>query len=172
MPAATPYVASITIEAVITALGAFLQPFVPEGIQIIRGQQNRVAPPDGSFVKLTELLQVDLETPSLTDDAADSQINIKGPKRIDVQVDFYGPSAGDWCAAVKGIYRSIYAPGQFADGIKPLYCTDGHQAPLISGEEQYETRWTLTASLQYNPLVTLPQQSANTLAVQTLEGLQ
>ena len=174
MPAPTPYVPSIVIDTVISALGAFAQPFIGEGTPIVRGQQNRVASPPSDatgWLKLTELLQVDLETPVLSDDAPDGQIALASPKRIDVQMDFYSPSAGDWCAAVKGVYRSAYAVAQFPAGIAPLYCDDGRQMPLITAEQQYEDRWTLTATLQYNPVVSLPQQSADTLAVKTLKGL-
>lgn len=170
MPAPTPYLPSITIDAVIEALGAFLQPFVGAA-QIIRAQVNRVPPPHDSYVLLTELLQVDLETPIDVDNGANAQTDITAPKRIDIQIDFYGPDSGDQCTAVKSIYRSAYAPAQFPDGIKPLYCSDGHQTPLITGEQQYESRWTITASLQYNPTVSIPQQSANILAVNILEAL-
>ena len=162
------YVASITVDKVIEALGAFVQPFAP-GAPVIRGQQNRVAMPVTGFVELTELLQVDLETPVAT--SALAQVDLAGPKRIDIQMDFYGPSAGDWCTAVKGVYRSCYAYSLFPDGIKPLYCSDGNQSPLDNGEEQYELRWIITASLQYNPVVSMPQQSAVKLAVHTLEDL-
>src|SRR5690348_13802945 len=106
-----PYVSSIAIDAVIAALGAFLQPFVPEA-QIVRAQANRVSMPTDPFVLLTELLQVDLETPTATDNPADDQINFTSPKRIDVQIDFYGPLAGDYCTAVKGVFRSYYATSQ------------------------------------------------------------
>lgn len=161
---------TIPVDSVITALGQFLEPFV-DGAWIIRAQQNRVAPPRGPFVKLTEILQTPLETATLTNDGDNGQLTIYGPKRIDIQIDFYGPCAGDQCAAVATVYRTAYAPAQFPDGIKPLYCSDGNQGPLITGEEQYESRWTLTASLQYNPLVVLPQQSATALEINTLEDL-
>jgi hypothetical protein len=164
-----PYVASIAIDAVITALGAFIQPFVGAA-QIVRGQGNRVPPPLDSFVKLTEILQVDLETPTVT--PAGTQVNILGPKRIDIQVDFYGPASGDQCAAFKGVYRTYYATSQFPDGIAPLYCSDGRQAPLINSEQQYESRWTITASLQYNPTVSITQQSATKLALNIMEDLK
>src|ERR1035441_2657163 len=98
----TPYLPSITIDAVIDALGAFLQPFCP-GATIIRAQVNRVAPPPDPYVLLTEILQVDLETPIDVDNGANSQTDITAPKRIDIQVDFYGPSSGDQCTAVKSI---------------------------------------------------------------------
>jgi hypothetical protein len=164
-----PFVVSIAVDAVITALGAFLQPFGGEGCPIIRGQQNRVSPPSQDpFIKLTEILIVDLSTPIVLSDPANSQVVITGPARIDVQVDFYGPTAGDLCKAVKGVYRSAYAVAQFPAGIAPLYCDDGRQSPLIDAEQQYEARWTMTASLQYNPSVAIPQQSA-TVATVTIE---
>ena len=179
--ATPPYLPSILLDAVITALAGFIQPFVGAvydpvavtGIPIIRGQQNRVPPPITAFVKLQELLESDIETPIFTNssDPAVQLATITTPTRLDVQVDFYGPSAGDWCKGIKAVYRSPYAPDQFSSGIAPLYCSDGHQIPLVTGEEQYENHWALTASLQYNPDVIVPQQSATVLAVNTFEDL-
>lgn len=163
------FIPSIVIDDVIGALSVFVRPFVGDA-ELIRAQVNRVAMPGGSFVEFTELLTVDLETPVATEQG--DTTTLTGPKRIDVQLDFYGPNAGDQCQAVKGVYRSSYAPAQFPDGIMPLYCSDGHQAPLITAEQQYESRWTITASLQYNPAVSIPRQSATTLAVTTTEELQ
>jgi hypothetical protein len=166
----TPYIPSIVIDSVIAALAAFIQPFA-SGVEIVRSQGNRVPPPPGAYIELTELTIVDIETPISIQVPANSQTNITGPARIDVQVDFYGLSAGDQCKAVKGVYRSAYAPAQFPDGIKPLYCDDGHQRPLVTGEEQYLTRWTLTASLQYNPVVSIPSQFASALSVALIKEL-
>lgn len=154
------YTASITIDQVIDALATFLQPYVGSA-EIVRAQVNRVPMPQGACVVLTELLQVDLETPVDTYDPVGNTTTLSTPARIDVQIDFYGPSAGDWCRAVKGVYRSFAATSAFSDGIKPLYCDDGRQTPLITGEEQWESRWTLTASLQYNAVVTIPQRFAD-----------
>ena len=170
MPPATPYISSIAIDAVIDALKAFIQPFVGTN-PVVRGQVNRVPMPLTGFVVLTELLEVDLETPSTQLDSANDQLTITAPTQINVQVDFYGPSAGDQCKAVKTVFRSVYSPAQFPDGIKPLYCSDGLQSPLISGEEQWESRFTITASLQYNPVVVVPQQSANALSVNEFEDI-
>lgn len=165
-----PFLSSITVDAVIVALKAFLQPFVPGG-QIVRAETNRVAMPPSPFVVLTEILQVDLETPNVTNDKANAQIDIASPKRIDIQIDFYGANAGDYCTAVKGVWRTYYATSQFPANIQPLYCTDGRQMPFTTAEQQYETRWTLTASLQYNPTVIVPQDYAEALKVNILEDL-
>jgi len=155
---------SITTKDVIKAFGNFMVPYV-DGANIAKAQGNRVPMPAAPCIMLTEILTVDLETPSVSYDV-DLEAAIASPKRIDIQVDFYGANAGDLCAIVKGVYRTEYATLAFPDGIKPLYCSDGNQHPLVTGEEQYLARWTLTASLQYNPVVTVVQQSATALEVE------
>jgi hypothetical protein len=167
MSAPTQYVASILIDSIFDALGAFIQPFVGT-TQIVRAQVNRVAMPSGSFVELTEIASNDLEVPRQYYDEVNFQNDIIGPKRLIIQADFYGESAGDWCAAVKTVWRTAYAVAQFPAGIAPLYCDDGREIPLVTGEEQYERRWALTMNLQYNPIVIVPQQSANELKVGTI----
>ncbi len=158
------YTPSLTIDQVIVELADFLTLLCP-GYEIVRSQVNRVPMPSSPCVVLTEILQVDLETPVGNYDGVNSIISYNGSKRIDIQIDFYGSDSGNQCAAVKGIYRTPWTTDQFPANIQPLYCDDGRQMPLITGEEQYENRWTLTASLQYNPIVSLPQESAIELDV-------
>ncbi len=170
MSAPIQYVSSIALDSVFDALGAFLQPFVGTA-QVVRAQVNRVAMPVGSFVELTEISSVDLEVPRSTYDGVNFQSDIIGPKRIMIQADFYGALAGDWCAAVKTVWRTPYAVAQFPLGIAPLYCDDGNEAPLITGEEQYERRWTLSMNLQYNPQIVVPLQAANKLSMNILDDV-
>ena len=158
------YTSSITVDNVIVALGAFLAPFVP-GASIHRGQANRAAMAPSPCVYLTELTQVDLSVPDTTYAPSTDSAAIKGPSRIDVQIDFYGVQAGEFCKTFKTAFRSHWAYTHFPAAIKPLYTSDGMQSPLITGEQQYESRWTLTASMQYNPIVTVPQDFADTLAL-------
>ena len=93
---------------------------------------------------------------------------ISGSKQIDIQIDFYGPLSGEWCSTAASAMGSEWGYNAFPANIRPLYTTKGLQSPLTTGEQQYESRWTLTASLQYNPVVTVPQQSATVLTVNTL----
>ncbi len=168
-----PYVPSIAVDDVITSLIAFLQPFVGNVTPIVRGQQNLVNPPQPAFVKVTEILRRDLDTP-VFENSSDShveQATIGNSKQIDIQIDFYGSNAGDWAAAIETVWRSPYSPYQFPAGIAPLYLSDAHQAPLITGEEQYEFRWVITASLEYNPIVVIPQQSATQLETSIFEDI-
>ena len=166
----TPYIPSIALDSVFDALGAFITPFVSPA-QVIRAQVNRVAMPVGSFVELTEIASSDLEVPRNWYDTVNLERNIIGPKRLMIQADFYGESAGDWCAAVKTVWRTPYAVAQFPLGIAPLYCDDGHESPLITGEEQYMRRWALTMNLQYNPIVIVPQQSADVLSMSIISDV-
>ena len=170
MSAPVQYVPSIAIDTVIEALGAFIQPFVGT-TQIIRAQVNRVSLPPGTFVELTEISSADLEVPRQWYDGVNSQLDFIGPKRIMIQADFYGESSGDWCAAVKTVWRTAYATAQFPVGIAPLYCDDGHEIPLVTGEEQYLRRWALSCSLQYNPIVIVPQQAAETLKMNIVQAV-
>ena len=166
----TPYVVSTPIDAVFDALGAFLNPFVAPS-PIIRCQVNRVAYPVGNFVELTEISNTDLEYPRQWYDTTNFQTDFITPKRLAIQVDFYGELAGEWCAAVKTVWKTPWAVMQFPTGIAPLYCDDGREMPLITGEEQYERRWSLTCSLQYNPIVVVPQQSANALSMNIIDDV-
>lgn len=180
---ATLYVPSILIDDVFTALIAFLQPFVGNfngtnitpnvPTPIVRGQQNQVNPPQPAFVKVTEILRKNLDTPTFENstDPNVQQAAIGNSKQLDIQIDFYGSNSANWSAAVESVWRSPYAPEQFPAGIAPLYCSDAHQGPLITGEEQYENRWVITASLEYNPLVIVPQQSATQFKTNIFEDI-
>lgn len=177
------YIPDITTDAVITALIAFLQPFVGnwdgttinlnDPTPIIRGEVNRVpmpgTTPAGPFVKVIETGRKNLDAPSQfqSTDPAVQQATVKNSKQLEVQIDFYGPNAGEWSAAVESVWRAPYGPDQFPDGMSPLYCSDARQLPLVTGEEQYEYRWALTGILEYNPDVIIPQQSATQLEVKT-----
>jgi hypothetical protein len=156
------YTASISVDQVIDALAAFLAPFTP-GAEVVRGQVNRVPMPASPCVILTEILQSDLSVPATEYQPDDDTATIYGPAQINIQIDFYGAPAGEFCKTVKTAFRSQWGFAAFPANIKPLYTSDGMQSPLTTGEQQYESRWTLTASLQYNPIVTVPQDFADTL---------
>lgn len=166
----TNYVSSISIDTVIDALKDFITPFM-QGGQVVRAQVNRVAMPLVPCAVLTELLEVDLSVPYEDYQPDDSTTTLHGRTRIDVQIDLYGAQAGELCQSIKTAFRTLWAYDKFPDSVKPLYTSDGVQSPLITGEQQYESRWTITVSMQYNPQATVPQQFADTLTVSTLQAV-
>lgn len=161
------YQISITINDVIEQLADFIQDFVGN-TPVVRAQVNRVPLPKPSAVVLTELMQQDLAVSAGEFLGDDDEIAIHAQKLISVQIDFYGAQAGDWCSAIRSVCRTEYAAGKFSNGISILYCDDGIQSPLISGEQQWVSRWTLTASFQYNPIINVPQQFADELSMNSV----
>lgn len=153
-----------TVDDVIDALADFLQPFCPNA-QIVQAQTNRVAMPDDPCVVLTPLLGVALRTPTQYYDSTANTFTANQGDSIKVQMDFYGPASGEWAKAVVMMFRTQYATAHFPEGIKPLYCGDAIQSPLITGEQQYEQRWMVDATLQYNASVVVPQDFFDTATI-------
>jgi hypothetical protein len=162
------YSSDISVDQVIESLQAFVAQFMPANAHIVRGQVNRVPMPANPVAVLTELMQTDLEVPHTDYQPDDDTATIYGPSQINVQIDFYDRQAGEYCKAVKTAFRSAWGFGQFPANIKPLYTSDGNQSPLLTGEEQYESRWTITVYMQYNPTITVPQQFADELVVASI----
>lgn len=147
----------MTVDAAIVAVADFLTPILAVGTLIVRGQANSVPEPNTPLVVITEILQVQLETTVITPASLTSQASYLMPTRLDLQLDFYGDTAGDQARIAQTMLRSLYTVGAFPAGVTPLYCNDAIQAPLITGEMQFETRWTMTLSLQYNAAVIVGQ---------------
>jgi hypothetical protein len=82
-----------------------------------------------------------------------------------IQLDFYGASAADWAMIVQTLFRDEYGISLFPTNIVPLYADDPIQMALIDGEQQYEQRWIVKSVLQYNPVVSTPQDFAAQLAI-------
>jgi len=140
------------------------------GIPVVRGQQNRVPLPLPPVIVLTEILQVELPKPWQTYQSDVGVTTIHGNSQIDAQVDCYGQTAGEMAQTIRSAFRTVYACDHMPKGIQPLYPSEAHQLPIITGEEQYETRWTVTLSLQYNPETVLPQDFADVVEVRTVKA--
>lgn len=154
----------MSIDAAAVAVGGFLQPFMPVGTQIIRGMANNTPMPWGvNFVVITEIGQPQYTTTRTKMNSTAGTMTYLMPKMLNFQLDFYGTLAGDMCNSAVTMLRSFYATENFPDGIEPLYCSDAMQAPMITGEKQFETRWLCTLSLQYNSPVTVAQESFNSV---------
>lgn len=151
---------SITEDQLFTQLGDLFSTLV-DG-PVVRGLDNRVAMPVGAFVALTTTGVTQLSQPVQTYElvVANPQLQtVTTPMQWHVGVDCYGPVSQQWAVILATVLRSMYACENL-DGLQPLYSADPMQLPLVAGESQYIERWRFDAVLQYNPAVTLPQQSA------------
>lgn len=149
----------IVDQDVFKALVVFFKTFLPVGTEIIQQQDNKVAMPKGGFVSMNnngmERLSFNIDNyQSMTQGKT-----ILTPIKFEVQLDFYGPTAQQWAAGTVALFRDEYATEIFPSNIQPLYADDPVQLPLITGEEQYLQRWRLAGTLQYNPILSMTQQS-------------
>lgn len=160
------YTISITDAQIFTAMKAWIAQALTA--QAVQGIVNRVAMPKGGFVEMTGLLKEGLTAYNLTsytqqnDPTPGTEIN---QQSIDyhIQLDCYGKDSADWAQILNTSFSSDRAIEFFRSnypGIAPLHVEDPKQAPLVTGEQQYEKRWTMVAHLQYKPAITDTQESA------------
>lgn len=166
---------SITESNVVEALGLFLQNILPNGTTVVRGQQNRVAEPAGTnFAVMWPLSQERIATN--TDSYTSTLRNVVYAMKVTVQVDIHGVASAENAVLLSTLARDEYGVNFFASetigslGIQPLYASDPRQMPYQDGEQQMEEKWTVEVTLQSNPVIAVPQDSANQLEVQTIKN--
>lgn len=151
----------LTVHDVIDVLADFIQPLCGD---VWGAQDNRVPMEKGQFCILTPLRFERLSTTrSVNQDTGDPSTSAMGwteVRRADIQVDIYGPDAGDRAITLETVFSSDYG----YDGIKarderiaPLYSTAAIQAPMIDAEQQWQERYMLTISLQVHMTASFPQ---------------
>lgn len=131
--------------------------------------------PNGDFVVMTTVVMPKLATS--VSSWQDSGVNPGVEKnqtstRWDVQLDFYGPNSAQNSAVVSGLVKTNYACRYFDDGgygMAPLYADEPRNTAMINAEQQYQPRWTLQASFQFNPTITTALDFTTTLAVTVKE---
>lgn len=158
---------SITQEAVFTALRTFILSLID--CEVIQGLGNRVSTPTGSFIAMTAINQKRLSTNISVYTDPGVNPGTRGamqPSQITIQVDCYGAESQDWAIILTTMLRDPYGCDSMAPTVQPLYADDPIQLALTDAEAEYEQRWLITAVLQYNPVVTLPQQFADVFEIE------
>ena len=158
---------SLSQADVLTALRAALLSLLT-GYEVVQAQDNGVPMPTGPFIAMTVHAIQRLSTNVDTYAGSPSIKSIETDTRFDVDLDIYGPLAGDAAATIQAVLRDEAGVALFPTTVVPLFADDPMQMPLITGEQTYLQRWKVTVALQYNPVVTLPQDSALALTI----GLQ
>jgi hypothetical protein len=161
-----------TMSQVMTDLVNFVQSVIGSNIPVIQGIQNRAAAPlpMPGFVVLTPLFQdrLSFNVDTWPTTGSPSTQTQQQSRRMDVQVDCYGPSAGDWASMLSTLFNDEYACDIMVNS-QPLYMNEARMMPLIDSEAQYEQRFCLTAALQYNPVVQPAQEFADALDITLID---
>lgn len=166
-------VPSFTQTQLETLLRAFLIQILPQGVEVVIGQINRVPEPTSdNYVIMWAIFRQRMATnvvkwASSGGPTVNSQTETVQPH---MQLDFHGADSTDNAQVFATLFRSSYACDFFSgSGIQPDFCTDGQQAPFVNGEQQYEDRWTLNAVFDGQITVSTPQQFADALKVGLIE---
>jgi len=157
---------SVTETQLYTALRSLLLSLL--SCPVIQTQQNRAAMPTGAFCAMTSLGTYGLSTDKPAYSPTSGSESHTRATRWDVQLDFYGPNATDNANLIATMVKSDYACTQLASAaieIQPLYANDPRQMSIVNAEQQYEKRWIVEASFQFNPVISVPQDFANSLTV-------
>jgi hypothetical protein len=148
----------MNIDIAIVAVADFLQPLIPSAT-IVRGQVNDVPAPLPPSIVITEVGKPQYTTTRSKLNYLIGTMTYLQPVQLRLQIDFYGNTGGEMSGIATTMLRSLYGTENFPDGVEPLYCTDPFQAPLTTGEKQFEVRWTMELYVQYNAPVTVGQES-------------
>lgn len=163
-----PAVVTPIQDDIYTAVKAFLLAILPlDNDHVVKGVGNRAATPSGPFVVMTAILNHRLRTNQDTwDETTNDPVEITSEQgvQLTMQIDVYGPDSFDWASIITTLWRDDYGCQALAPNCQPLYTDDPRQVQLVDGEQQYEQRWLITAQLQYNPIVSTPQDFAATLS--------
>ena len=154
----TNFIPSISVDQVIDAVATYIALFTEA--EIIRGNVNRTPMPNGSFIALTELRTKALNKP--IEYYSDFTAVLNEHNKIDIRVDFYGWDLAETARAIHSSFRTIWTVDKFPSNIVPLLCSEPKKINIINAEEQYEQRWYMEMSLQYNPDINVPQDTFNT----------
>lgn len=154
----------------------FLLFILPTGTEVIQGQANRVPEPlVNDFVVMTAMemtrLATNVDGYDMTPGA--EAMTTSESTQWGVQLDVHGDASAANASRIAAAWRSTWAAARLRGSIiAPLYANEPHQSAFNNGEDQYETRWIVTIYLQAKPVLTLPQDYATGLAIETIEADQ
>lgn len=159
-------------DDIATALRAFLLHTLPDGTQVVAGQQNHVPLPQGPVVVITPLMQTAMDVPVTVYDRNKGSAGKQQAKDWRVQLDIYGDNAADMAAMLATVFRADVPFDWLAEhgyAVRPLYAEDPRNMAFVNDAMNYEARWMLEVHLQANPITALPQQFAQSLHVGLVE---
>ncbi len=140
---------------------------------VLRIPTNRVATPSTfPYITMFPVSKTQIAWPSVAVSDPVVQPQSEGltmPTEYQIQVDAYGPTAGDLIQILHAVLQSPnafdYFSNQTIKGVYPIHADAPRELPLVDGEAEYELRWVMDVHLQYNPTVTTAIQTASQAVV-------
>jgi hypothetical protein len=169
----------VTEDDLMTALRTFLAGLALTGVDpddIIQSQVNRVPEPKAAdFIVMTPTFRrriaTNVETWSTAPDPAPppDELRMERDTEVTIQLDIHGPNGADNAQTIATLWRSDYGCRAIDPPIfQPLYASDGHQAPFVNAEKQYENRWVMALLMQANVAVSTATDFADSISVEII----
>jgi hypothetical protein len=162
-----------TQSQVQVALGAFLLAILPAGVEVVAAQDNRVpVPKSPDYVTITATGRRRLATNVDTHDPLGQVTAVMQETEVAMQLDVHGPNSPENAQVITTLMRDEFATAFFdalGSGVSPLHADDPKQVPFILDAQQYEDRWVVQALLQADIVVSVPQQSAESVVAAVID---
>lgn len=135
--------------------------------EVVQGWSNNVPMPSPPFISMRILGERALATNEAEYDLAQNQATKIQSVEVSMQLDFY--DCPENARIFNNLWRDMHASDRL-EKCQPLYSDDPKHMPITNSETQYESRWVVTAYLQYNPAVTHEQAFIDEMPINLITG--
>ncbi|WHB31202.1 hypothetical protein [Xanthomonas phage NEB7] len=126
--------------------------------QIVKGFQNLVATPTGSYVVVSPGIMQRQDFGRRGYDPDGNATIVGAHQTYSYQVDCYGPEGPTWASVLHAAWRTMWAVDNMPSGVlMPLHSDAPQQLNVVNSEGQFEQRFMIRLFGQVNQQVTLPQ---------------
>lgn len=137
--------------------------------QIVKGFQNLVAAPTGSYVVISPGIKRDQDTGTRR---YDGELEMQVEERhitYSYQVDCYGQLGPDRASIISTAWRSLWGVDNMVSGaLTPLYADAPQQLNIVNSEGQFEQRFMLRLFGQVNQKVAFGQDFFDTVTINSI----
>ncbi|MFT9441037.1 MAG: hypothetical protein ABF593_04660 [Acetobacter papayae] len=165
------YVITPTESDIYRAVRHWLLEILPDGMQVIQGQQNRNAAPRDPFAAMVIIGRERIATNGWTYDGEATR-TVTEQVQVTMQINLFGPASSNQMQMVTALWRDMQAVDFFrASGIPiaPLTTSTTRQIGFTTGERQYDDLWTVDLTMQVTLTALLPQEFATSIPVSLTE---
>lgn len=132
--------------------------------EVIQGYSNNVPLPNAPFILMNIIRESEMNTQINEWKPLDGLADVTRSIEVAMQLDFYGVDSGRNVRVFSTLWRDYHACERL-EVCQPLYADEARYIPLTNEEQEFEARWSITASLTYNATVTHTQDFIESASV-------
>lgn len=127
--------------------------------RIIKGFQNQVAAPTGSYIVISPGIIQRQDFGRKRYDGDNDRVDQEAHITYSYQVDCYGASGPTWASVLSVAWRTMWGVDHMVEPVRitPLYADAPQQLNIVNSEGQFEQRFMIRLFGQVNQVVGLAQ---------------